>query len=348
MFLVNDAYCNTFASVYAIARNRSDFIVEVAAVNSVEKPWSPLVDKHDVSQVLTSHGIEHQFGFSAQQIEDFCPDWIFVSRPYDDYAEDFMLSKDLARHGRLCHLSYGTNLNKWEGEYAYLASNPWIQNATVIFVNSPYEFQNDSKFVAVGQFKVDEYTNSERKICPATKPTIAWKPRWTASRSSSLSDYLDTFTQIANSGIEVRFVQHPLMLRELELSGNYDLKKRLFDFLDNDCVLSVVGADFLDQVLGADILVADTSSTLAEFCWTGKPIIWTNPELDQLNLCGLMIHEGVYECESPNHLLNLVKVLLDDREDVGFSKRQGIYASCFGQGNRLAAKNVISWLLRST
>lgn len=110
LWIVNDLYTNTFKSTYRLAKASQNFTVKVAAVDSVQRPYSPLVDKKIISNLLSTNGIEHQVGISTLQIEEFQPHWILVSRPYNDYAEDHLQSFELCKWGRLAHLSYGSVL----------------------------------------------------------------------------------------------------------------------------------------------------------------------------------------------------------------------------------------------
>jgi hypothetical protein len=344
LFLVNDAYTNTLKTVYLLARSSPDFIVRVAATDSVERSYSPEVSKAAVSKVLSAGGIEHQVGISTANIESFRPDWIFVSRPYDDYAEPHLLSSKLSKHGKLAHLSYGSVLRRWQGEYACLAENPWLQKATAFFVSSPLEFPHDPKFVPVGQLKLDEYINFDRPIRKTDAPCIAWKPRWTVASESSLKKFLDVFSRVAQSGWEVRFVLHPMMLRSIDQTDQKELGNRLRAFLEMDGVRLVQGPNFLDEVLGADIFVGDTCSTLAEFVWTAKPIVWTNPPLSELNELGVQVLSGAYNCFSPEALLSILRRYFEEGVDSLASSRRALYDKLFTGAEGPLANNVLSYL----
>jgi hypothetical protein len=325
-----------------------DIGVMVAATDSVGRPYSPFIDKNSISAVLSANGIEHQVGISTGEIESFGPDWIFVSRPFDDYAEPHLVSSELSRFGRLAHLSYGSNLLNWSGDYAFLNSNPWMANASAYFVNSRFEHGGTQKFVPVGQFKLDEYSYFGRPVTTSPKPTIAWKPRWTATSESSLANFLDTFVDLALSGNwEVRFVMHPMLGTALDGTGQYELAERLRKFLSLSSVVIVDGPDFLDDLLGSDVFVADTTSGLAEFLWTGRPLIWTRPPEAALNELGHQILANSYGVFEPSELPPLLERVVLQGLDPYSTRRDSAFGELFGISGEPAACRVLSYIRSS-
>jgi hypothetical protein len=299
LFIVNDLHTNTFKMVHDLAADDPQFSVKVVASKSIERAYSPLVSSEEISALLNSQQINHQVGITTQEIISWAPDWIFVSRPYNDYAEPHLASGELSQFGKLGHLSYGSNLVQWVNEYHYLRENPFFADASAIFVGSELEFPGEPKFVPVGQLKLDEYIEKKRSTLTFKSPSVAWKPRWTLEGGSSLESHLTSFFKLVATGdFTVVFVMHPLLLRRFELTSQNSLLDKLLSFLSSPRVFTSQGPHFLDSVLGADVFFGDTCSTLAEYAVTQKPKIWNRPPVKTLNGLGKSLLEESLVSES--------------------------------------------------
>jgi hypothetical protein len=287
LFIVNDLYTNTFKLVHDLALVDPFFLVKVVATSSLATPWSPMVSQAEISAFLTSQDIKHQRGISNTELMNFAPDWIFVSRPYNDYAEPHLVSSELSQFGKIAHLSYGSTLIQWVNEYQFLRDNPFLADSSAFFVGSELEFPGESKFIPVGQLKLDEYIQKKRTISSFDSPSIVWKPRWTLEDTSALNSHLSSLLKLVKTGdLQVVFVMHPLLVTRLEVANNDSLHKKLTQFLSHPKVYLSQGPFYLDSALGADVFFGDTSSTLAEFACTKKPVIWNRPPIDSLNELG--------------------------------------------------------------
>jgi hypothetical protein len=314
LFIVNDLYTNTFKTVHDLASESPFYVVKVVASKCMETAQSPLISAEEISALLSLQGIKHEVGITPAELIRYSPDWIFVSRPYNDYLEPHLVSSELSQYGKLGHLSYGSALIQWVNQYAALRNNPFLTDASAFFVSSELEFPGEPKFVPVGQLKLDEYIQGRRLIHSYRFPSIAWKPRWTVGEDSSLESHLDTFSKLAESGgTQVLFVMHPLLMRNLELTGQKLLKRKLLSFLDIRHVFTSQGPFFLDSVLGADVFFGDTSSTLAEYSFTKKPRIWNRPPIDHLNELGKSVLRGSHVSESVSEFEDTFHRLLETR-----------------------------------
>lgn len=197
----------------------------------------------------------------------------------------------------------------------------------------------------MGQLKLDDYINFGRPIRSLRKPSIAWKPRWTVDSESSLQSDLGVFVDIAKQGEwEVRLVLHPMMSTALETTGQRSLAKALHEFMALNSVSAIEGPDFLDAVLGADVFVGDTSSTLAEFVWTGKPIIWSRPPMSELNELGNLLVEDSYATQSSGELAGTLRRIMHDHWDPLRDRRQSLFSRAFGSRDGPLAKAVLEYL----
>jgi hypothetical protein len=252
------------------------FAVTVIACDRIGYDFSPPVSSGEVSVLLTEHGILHDVDVDLDAVRRLRPDYLFLSNPYDMFIKDEFHSDQLAQIGKVVHMSYGTVLIRWEGDYQFLADNEFLNNTYRFFTELRYLFPDDPKFMPVGYLKLDSYEYYGRPRSSFPGFSIAWKPRWTGYDDSSLATYIDSFIRIAQDpGVTLNLVLHPNLMAALNRNPD---AKRISDALDvlfampNVNVIS--GPDFLDAVLGSDIFVGEVSSTLAEFMSTDKPVIW--------------------------------------------------------------------------
>lgn len=159
--------------------------------------------------------------------------------------------------------------------------------------------------ITIGCLKIDEYLYYNKNpnkfynwnLKNEEKIKIVWKPRWTISKEdSNLFKYLKSFYSYIkkNKNIKFVFLMHPLLISTLKEKKHYKYFNKWFiKLLELDNFKTENSSNFLDCVLSADILIADHSSTIAEFASTGKPIIYTKTKTE-LNKLGKKIINKKY------------------------------------------------------
>ena len=250
--------------------------------------------RSEVHDFLLKHGVDSLDAWDpeAQSYVDLAslqPDYLFTTTPYDIYLPEQYQSGQLIRLGKLCHVDYGARLVESTGEYASLYKTDYYQNASFFFNCFDRPLCEGENFVPLGYLKLDEYLYYGRPTAHPekwkdSKPfKIIWKPRWTMTKGeSTLSPFLHDFYGFLASRpqVELIMLSHPIMEKSLEQKGYLDYYqeniaklKQLPNFRTEE------GEDFLDTVLSADVMVADVTSTAAEFVITGKPLIHTTPDI---------------------------------------------------------------------
>jgi hypothetical protein len=348
LFLINDTYTNTVWSTYWAVRKDPRFNVVVAAIESIEKPYAPQIDKRDISKELKKKRIPHKVGITIEQVRRLNPDYIFLTKPYDDYVEADLQSSALSEIGKLINISYGAGLTRAEGEYSFVATNPWMKNAYAKLVESPLSEQSSGKYIFAGYLKMEEIVFADREPQKFGSYTIAWKPRWTMSGTPDFGILLEQFTRLVQAGkASVLFVEHPLFMRFIENQNNHELSGQLLDFLNLGNVRIANGPDFLDSVLRADVLVGDTSSTLAEFLFTGRPIIWTNDDSPILNSVGKRIAEVSYQMKNVTDLQFTIENLISGVDPLA-PRRKALFSEIFPHQGRRWSSELIEKLATKT
>lgn len=290
LWIVNDKYVNNFITVYKECKNSSKFEMSVMATDRLGYDFSPAITCEEVYSYLSENGVE---SFKCRKngkyfdISEISPDYIFTTTPYDIYLPKPFRSDALVKFGKLCHVDYGAVLIRWINDYASIGESDYYKNAQFIFHCDPREGDNiPANSVSIGNLKLDEYLYYGRKPeSPFYKSKdsfkIVWKPRWTMKEGdSTLYPYLDKFYGFLKEreNAELVLLLHQMAEVNLEKKGygdyfreNMEKLKTLPNFTVTD------SSDFLDTVLGADLLIADHTSLIAEFTVTGKPIIYTTP-----------------------------------------------------------------------
>ncbi|TFC01221.1 hypothetical protein [Cryobacterium mannosilyticum] len=351
VFIVNDLYVNNILSLYEELTKDWRFTVSVIACDRIGYDFSPAVSSQEISTLLSRHGIHHDVDLHVDRIRELKPDYLFLSNPYDMFIKEEFHSGELARIGKVLHMSYGTVLIRWEGDYQFLADNQFLLNAYRFFTESAYLFPDDPKFRTIGYLKLDAYQYYGRPHGAFPGFSIAWKPRWTGYADSSLATYIDSFVRIAQDpDVTLNLVLHPNVMVALSRNPDAERISALLDVLFSmPNVNAVSGPDFLDAVLGSDIFVGDVSSTLAEFLSTEKPIVWTNLAGLALNDLGRRLATACYAVDGSDGANSLETVIARVRAGIDplQASRSGLFERLFeGHPTRSVALRLKSLLLR--
>ena len=304
-------------------------------------------DKHKLSYII---GCDDS-GASRIKIQDLNPDVILLQVPYDLYRVNPEFKSDkLSQAAPVACVSYGASMIKHDFPYDGLISNNEVyKNCSAIFVESNIlekeynqTYKDLRKFHSIGYGKCAKYFTTKNLTKNKNfRKTIAWKPRWIGTLGhSNLLKYLEFFlSYIAiNRDINFIFYSHPLLKKQLidkEIATLEAVDEIFLRFRKSQNCIIVEDGDFLDQIMWADIYVGDFSSTLAEFFYTGKPIIYT-PLNVTLNEFGTKIVEGCYTAsdtiEMEMHIRNLLA-----SNDVKRDKRQALLKSMIEKENPIDA-----------
>lgn len=315
VWIVNDRYVNNFATVYRECQKNPKFKMIVVAAPHLSYDFAPGNTSAEIFNYLTGQGISCADSFDAAaqtyiDISRYEPDYIFTTTPYDMYLPEPYRSYNLMKIAKLCSVEYGAVIAEWTNIYITLANNPFLVNCWKIFTTNTHDTDSD-KFQPVGNLKLDEYVNYGRNCNKLAKwyktpgkrkmYRVIWKPRWTvAENDSNLIRYLDDFYHYISNNQDMDFVllEHPFLMTNADKMGYAPtLIKYLESFQQLPNFRLENSGNFLDYVLSADVLIADHSSTIAEFAVTGKPIIFT-PTDTRLNEFGRRIIESSYTANS--------------------------------------------------
>jgi hypothetical protein len=309
-------------------------------------------------KVINGYNYETKEWFDLKKLE---PDYLFFQTPYNiDKAPQYN-SAIVSQYANLCYIPYYAMPCVGKGIFECSADKIFFINIDILFCESEsikkmYENLNvlsDSAKIYVSGFprfdNLTQYENTESKIWTYNKESkkfrIIWIPRWETKQNSHFFDYKDKFLQYAdeNKDIELVFRPHPLAFSEYIATGQMSEKEvdaYKSEYLSRTNAHIDFEKEYLKQFYSSDVLVFDTSSIVAEYFLTGKPIVYCHRD-DYFTDFSKKLSEGYYWTHNWD---DIVKSLYNIKNNIDplKEKREQIIKSEFfipkgggGAGNRI-------------
>ena len=283
-----------------------------------------------------------------REIEEDC-DFIFVQRPYDQFMpEEYRLSA-LSTKGLVCYVPYSGRMT--HGIHINIEFNSALLcNAFAIFADC------DESFRYVKSWYCNHFVCRERQVFNIGFPrydlvchffrsnvtfeskqsceSFLWLPRWTLESLSDASNFflyidflLDFFRDNPTLSLIIR--PHPLMFSNFLEKGamTQEELKTMMDTIDSLPNVSIdENADYLISFSDCNALIADPTSLLREFCYTGKPVIFCGKytALSKLTDVAQKIYDTFYIVNSVSEMEDAMTALVDGR-DSKLVDRQSVY-----------------------
>lgn len=333
VWIVNDLYTNNFITIYNECQKNKRFEIKVIASPHIGLNKYNNISSNKVFNFLKKNKVDCINSFENGQyidISTFNPDYIFTTTPYDIYLPEVYKSHNLKKISKLCNVEYGVPIIKYNKLYSdFIKNNSYYSNTYIFFTSTYQEYLKDitSPYkIAIGCLKLDEYLNYGRD--PQIKYNwinsdenkknnkslkVIWKPRWTIDKKdSNLMEYINNFYGLIlkEKKIALVLLLHPLLESNLKKMGYFEKYKESINKLSLLKNFKIENSsDFLDCVLSSDVLIADHSSTIAEFATTGKPIIYTKTET-KLNKLGEKIIATAYQTSNFSEIELIINDIL--------------------------------------
>lgn len=249
-------------------------------------------DYHDIEEILQIKFVEayDELGHKWLNLKKLQPDYVFYMRPYDDIRNYRYRTKTVKSYARVCYVPYcisfsNSGTEKLTPDFYYHLDFYFIETRSRIpyvrqILNSPQNLDAEH-MLCLG------YPRFDLRIPYQTSATqkdnlylILWMPRWkTSSGNCNFFKYEKLLSNYAckNSEVKLIFRPHPLCFENFLRTGElrpselkllrrkYKKKPNLYlDETDN----------YLRAFRKADVLIADPTSLIIEFFFTGKPIVF--------------------------------------------------------------------------
>ena len=328
-------------------------------------------------EFFKSFGMESIDGFDYENniyksLEEMKPDIVFYQQPW--YMIHSQIPEVVSKYALTCIISYGftsIDTQSWGSEAIRKNSgNLWKMFAESEYHNKFYqkaaELKHKDIMVTKGYPKLDNYRmpidqrfedlwkDSEKE----EKHRIIWAPHHSIEKygfeMSNFKEQYLYFLELAKKHPEYNFVvkPHP-SLRYKCITEKFLTEKEYDDYIAewNSLGNAVVYTDgnYFDIFKTSDVLITDSSSFLAEYFYSGKPIIFfESPNRAGFNKFGLKIKKGFYTLAKTEDTEELLYKLLIKKEDKLKTLREKIIKQEFYYPESGIGKNIVNYLKKQT
>lgn len=273
---------------------------------------------------------------------DFNADILFYPQPYRGLYGN-KLDSCRYHHKLLCYIPYGIyTLNDKS-----MLNSDYQNLAWKVFLQTSYHTEDAKKgmknkgknIVLTGEANVDRY-NSETHADPwktqdKPKKRIIWAPHFTVipnfllHRDSFLWMYqaIIDFSKEYEDEVQIAFKPHPRLITELYKHPDWGKQRtdKYFELWENTSNLQFESGDFINLFSTSDIMIHDSGSFIADYLYTGKPVIFTAPSKEDayygLNEFGIQCMNCHYHAHDTKTAVELLKSVLIEGNDPMKGKR---------------------------
>lgn len=264
-------------------------------------------------------------------ITDNDPDIMFYPQPYDTLFGNALDSYHY--HDKLlCYYPYGLytlkNRNFLNYQYQNFCWKLFLQSKYHIEDARKYMINKGKNAVLVGEPNSDAYFSNNHidrwKPQKRKKKRVIWAPHFTVfpdillHRDSFLwmHQVILDFAEEYKDEVQVAFKPHPRLKTELYLHPDWGKEKtdeyfRKWEIMDN---LQFEDGEFIDLFCTSDLMIHDSGSFIADYMYTGKPVIFTSRSkkdaYDGLNEFGRKCMDLHYHAHDADQAKNILASLL--------------------------------------
>ncbi len=333
------------APVYEKLIHDPRFVVRLYAVKDIVDGNSNKTYEYFAGQYNNVIAVD-ETGSCAQDkdLKDFKPDYVFLTRPYDQYLPKNYRSDVIAKYSKVCYCSYTfiltyTNLNDCYSKIfarnvsIFFADNKFMRNRNIRRFSKAHS-EGIMKSVFLGY---PIMSNLSKKIEKEenSKLSILWTPRWSQSAETgggNMLKYKDAIVEYARKRDDIRLIYrpHPLAFHHFVETGEMTQQEvdEYLSIYTGDKFVYDNEAEYIISFANADILLSDISSMICEFYITGKPIVYCDTGAKTLPVMDRLL-EGCYITKTWKEVEDTIEKLRTG-EDPLRSTRAEIAKEVFG------------------
>lgn len=298
--------------------------------------------------------------FDLKSIE---PDYVFHSRPYNQFMPKCYTSKEIRKYALLCNVLYGASLtvagqkvtlNKdyFNDVYCYFS----FDNSEKSFYEKRFALGcklNIQKCYPYGATALEQILKEKKEyINNDFIKTVLWTPRWSTGSfmgGSNFFNYVNILIDLAKKNQKVLFIfrQHPLMFDNFIKTGELTAKE-VRDFKSycerESNILLDEEKEYINIFWKSDILVTDASGIIPEYLMTNRPILYCYSQLsaEWTDFASAIINSS-YQVHNKEDLIRYIEELLSDKDEKE-QERQNCIKVFFGnvKNNSSAILNVLA------
>lgn len=303
--------------------------------------------------------------------QTYAPDIVFFSSPYNVslpvYHSDYWWNKALC-----CYVPYGimqANLQptQYDTRFHKQMWRCFYETHIHKSMAEKYAQNNGANVVVTGYPKCDRmfdpaYTPDDawKKTSPGRK-RIIWAPHFTIAEDTGKNPYYSNFLKYADfflglarthPYIQIAFKPHPNLRHSLHNHPQWGVEKTeayyaSWQQLDNG---QLEDGDYMALFMSSDAMILDSVSFIAEYSYTGKPLLFTERGdhiRTYFNEFGQEMYEKVYKARSSDDILAFIDSTVLAGQDPDREERIGYItriqpAGGLGRASNNILDNIIS------
>ncbi len=279
--------------------------------------------------------VKHGYDFLKNQMIDIKklidPDVIFFTNPYDLTYQNLLIENFYDR--LTCYVPYGMmladiNQSQYNLPFHNFLWKHFVETDVHREMSESISEIKGSNVVVSGYPSFDEMSKIEKRSKKNQKKIIIWAPHHTIEKNLvhglNLSNFIELkdkmleLSLIYKDSIEIVFKPHPLLKNKLEsLAGwtNEEVNSYYESWNRKDNRRLEEGS-YLDLFMESDAMILDSVSFMAEYLYTGKPIIFTEKlKSPQFNKFGELVYSHLYKAKNFDQISEFIRRVVLNNED---------------------------------
>ena len=346
-------------SVYDVLNQDEDFNVSIVAIpNKKELPDLGLnheeYESEGAEEFWKEYGCINGYDYEKREwfdLKKLNPDYVFFQQPYNITRCEEYKSWNVAQYAKICYVPYAydfigngvleeTTPKDFMCDISFYFTQNNIDDHMVRDILKKYLI-DDVKTVVTGFPRYDnleQYKESFAKgwdFAEEGNYRVMWTPRWCTNEGNcNFFQYKDNIVKYAlkHKDVSLLFRPHPQAFLNWNRTGEFpkkeaDAYQKIYAEADNMSIDAE--KSYFNTIFNSDCLISDTSSFIADYFTTGKPIIYCH-KVDTFNELSKKMCEGFYWV---NNWEELKKVLddLKNGKDVLKERRLQLLQELFGR-----------------
>lgn len=292
------------------------------------------------------------------------PDLVCFTTPWKLTKPEFLIDNFLDR--LTCYVPYGyetSHLHEiyYDGELQNMVWKFYLENYVHKTISLKYSRNKSCNTVVSG------YPGMDRFLYGNNKPKDVWKIKerkikriiWAAHHSipgmgssldySTFLDYYDIILKLAEefkNKIQIAFKPHPILKEKLgsdEIWGKLRTEQyfQKWKSLENG---QLEEGDYMDLFFTSDALIHDCGSFVAEYMYTGKPVLYLMKDeniAERFNQVGQMALDTFYQGKNLDNIYQFIQKVVLEESDPLKADRDKLFSNVINAPGKLTASENI-------